>query len=114
LTYINEKAGTHRTSTGKHDDTVGRFDVLDKLAKKFISDVSNRETIITQAEKAAKEIADEEAQWYAKFMKVILKKGVDWVAKEKARVEGLLEGGSISGEKADEFTVRKNILDSFQ
>jgi len=46
-------------------------------------------------------------------MKVIIKKGVDWLHKEKARVEGLLEGGSMSGEKLNEFTVRKNVLNAF-
>jgi len=113
LSHVNHAAGTHRLENGRYDETVGRFDSLDELAKKFAAESSNRETIAAQAEKAATEIGDENAQWYAKFMKVIIKKGDDWVEKEIARVDGLLEGSSISGEKADEFTIRKNILDAF-
>uniref|UniRef100_A0A6B2L8M8 protein disulfide-isomerase n=1 Tax=Arcella intermedia TaxID=1963864 RepID=A0A6B2L8M8_9EUKA len=113
LLYVNTQAGTQRLENGRYDATVGRYGALDELAKKFMTSSGDRESIITQAEKAATDLGEENASWYAKFMKVILKKGDDWVGLEKTRVDGLLDGGSISGDKVDEFTVRKNILEAF-
>jgi len=111
IEHVNKEAGTHRTESGRYHDLFGRHSVLDELAKKFISSPSDWESIAAQAEKEAGD--HPHSAWYAKFMKVIIKKGVDWLHKEKARVEGLLEGGSMSGEKLDEFTVRKNVLNAF-
>jgi len=47
-------------------------------------------------------------------MNVILKKGDDWVAKEHDRLNGMLDGGDLSGDKVDEFTIRTNVLNAFQ
>jgi len=93
---------------------VGRLSALDELAKKFISSPDDRETIATQAEKEAESSGDLNTSWYSKFMRVIIKKGDDWVAKEKTRLDGLLEGSALTGEKIDEFTVRKNVLQAFE
>jgi len=46
-------------------------------------------------------------------MSVIIKKGDSWVETEKARVQGMLDGGNLSGEKVDEFVVRTNVLNAF-
>jgi len=113
LAHVNKEAGTRRLETGRYDGTVGRVDSLDELAKKFVSNKDARENIATQAEKEAENLGDQNAVWYGKFMRVILKKGDDWVEKEKTRIEGLLEGGAVSDEKIDEFTVRKNVLQAF-
>jgi len=113
LLYINTQAGTKRLENGRFESSVGRYATLDELAKKFMTSSGDRESIISQTEKAAADLGEENAVWYAKFMKVILKKGDDWVGLEKTRVDGLLDGGSISGDKADEFTIRKNILEAF-
>jgi protein disulfide-isomerase A6 len=112
IEYINKEAGTHRTESGRYHETFGRVSVLDELVKKFLSTPTERESIAAEAEKEAGD--KPHAAWYGKFMKVILKKGVEWIEKEKARVEALLEGGSMSGEKLDEFTVRKNVLGAFE
>jgi len=113
IAYINKEAGTKRLESGHYDETVGRFEALDELAKKFITDTAARESIATQAEKVAESLG-ENATWYGKFMRVIIKKGVDWIAKEKSRVEGLIDGGAMSGEKIDEFTIRQNVLKAFE
>jgi len=114
IAHINKEAGTRRLESGRYDGTVGRVSDLDELAKKFISNVDAREKIATQAEKDAENLDDPNADWYGKFMRVIIKKGDDWIAKEKARLDGLLEGGAVSGEKIDEFTIRKNVLQAFE
>jgi len=112
IEHINKEANTHRTESGRYHETFGRVSALDELAKKFLSSPSEWESIAAQAEKEAGDKLH--AAWYGKFMKVIIKKGVEWIQKEKARVEGLLEGGSMSGEKLDEFTIRKNVLNAFE
>jgi len=112
IEYVNKEAGTKRLESGRYHETVGRFEALDELAKKFLTDHHARETIAAEAEKIAASLG-EHAAWYGKFMRVVLKKGIDWIEKEKSRVEGLLEGGAISGEKHDEFTVRQNVLKAF-
>jgi len=114
IAHINKEAGARRLESGRYDETVGRVSALDELAKKFISSPNEREAIATQAENEAESSGDPHASWYGKFMKVIVKKGDDWVAKEKARLDGLLEGGALTGEKIDEFTVRKNVLQAFE
>jgi len=112
VSYVNSKAGTRRLESGRYDTFVGRDPALDELAKKFIASPAERNAIITQAETLAKN--DPNHAWYAKFMTVIIKKGEDWVATEQARVKGLLDGGNLSADKIDEFTVRTNVLTAFQ
>jgi len=114
IEHINREAGTNRLESGRHAETVGRFSTLDELAKKFIANAGDRENIATEAEKEADNLNDANASWYGKFMRVIIKKGEDWLEKEKIRVEGLLEGGAMSGEKLDEFTIRQNVLKAFE
>lgn len=112
VSHINTKAGTKRLDNGRFEGSVGRDSALDELAKKFIANPSERSSIVTQAEALGKN--DPNHAWYAKFMSVIIKKGEDWVATEQARVKGLLDGGNLSADKIDEFTVRTNVLSAFQ
>eukprot|EP01123_Difflugia_compressa_P005751 TRINITY_DN17875_c1_g1_i1.p1 TRINITY_DN17875_c1_g1~~TRINITY_DN17875_c1_g1_i1.p1 ORF type:complete len:349 (+),score=80.65 TRINITY_DN17875_c1_g1_i1:1056-2102(+) len=111
VAHVNQQAGTQRLDSGRLAETVGRTEQLDALAQKFIANPSNRDGIAAEAEAIASEGP---SSWYAKFMKVIIKKGDDWIAKEQERVDGLLNGGAVSVEKVDEFTIRLNILKAFQ
>jgi protein disulfide-isomerase-like protein len=112
LAHVNTKAGTQRLENGRLSETVGRDSALDELAQKFISNPGERASLVTQAEVLAK--SNKNAEWYPKFMNVIIKKGEDWVAKEQERLKGMLDGGDLSGEKVDEFTIRTNVLNAFQ
>jgi protein disulfide-isomerase A6 len=112
LDHVNKHAGLHRLENGRYKNTFGRIESLDELVKEFLLDSADREAIATKAEKESE--AHPHGSWYPKFMRVIIKKGIDWIEKEKARLAGLLDGGSINGEKLDEFTIRQNILQSFQ
>jgi len=115
ISHINEKAGTQRLESGYLAETVGREETLDELAKKFVAaSAVERAAILASTETAASASSNPHANWYAKFMSVILKKGDDWIAKEQERVKGILDGGNLSGEKIDEFTVRTNVLNAFQ
>jgi len=110
--FLNEKTGSHRTESGLLEDTVGRHASLDALAKKFLT-ASNRDEVIKEAEKEEHKVADKHGKWYSKFMTVIIKKGASWLATETERVSNLLKSGSLSADKVDEFTVRKNVLKAF-
>jgi len=111
ITYVNTNAGTQRLDNGYLAETVGRHATLDEIVKKFITAPS--EALIAEVEKEAANL-DSHASWYGKFMKVIIKKGVEWVATEKARLKGLLDGGALSTDKIDEFVVRQNVLNAFE
>jgi len=112
--FINEKAGTHRLDSGQLEDHVGRTDSLDALAKKFLSaETSARAAVIKEAEKEEAKAKHKYGNWYAKFMSIIAKKGTSWVETETERIATLLKSGSLSGEKVDEFIVRRNVLKAF-
>jgi len=106
IDHVNSVAGTHRTEKGRLDDKVGRYEPLDELARKFMTTPAERDAIIKAAETEGEKLG-EHALWYSKFMKVIAKKGEDWVSTENTRVSGMLDGSSLSSDKVDEFTVRK-------
>jgi len=114
VAHVNSKTGSNRLESGRLADTVGRDPALDELAHKFIANPSERTALAAQAETLAAQSSNKYASWYPKFMSVIIKKGDDWVAKEHERVKGMLDGGNLSGEKVDEFTVRTNVLNAFQ
>jgi len=111
--FLNEKTDSHRTATGHYDDTVGRDASLDELAKKFMSSSGDRAAVIKEVVEKAKALGHKNLEWYEKFMSVIAKRGVEWLQTEKTRVKGLLEGGSLSSDKVDEFTIRQNVLAAF-
>jgi len=113
VSHINTEAGTHRLESGRYKDTVGRIESLEALVKEFLLEHADKDSLAAQVEKLAESSGDPHASWYGKFMRVIIKKGIDWVEKEKARLEGLLDGGAVSADKIDEFTVRKNVLHAF-
>jgi len=114
--YVNQEAGTKRNIDGRLDESVGRVAALDELVKTFISDVASRSETVKKAEeeiaKLTGKVADY-AQFYVKYMNVILKKGDDFLKTEKDRLAKLLEQGSLASGKSDEFVVRKNILSQF-
>jgi len=114
--FINTEAGTKRLVDGKLDESVGRVDALDALAKQFTSDAKGRADIVKKAEAEVAKLSGveaERAQFYVKYMNAILKKGDDFLTSEKDRLSKLLDGGNLASGKGDEFVVRKNILSQF-
>jgi protein disulfide-isomerase A6 len=114
VSHINSKAGSSRLESGQLSTDVGRDSTLDALAHKFWSNPSDREIILKETENAIEKTSSTHHQWYSKFMTVIIKKGDAWVETEKARVQGLIDGGNLAADKVDEFVVRTNVLNAFQ
>jgi protein disulfide-isomerase A6 len=112
--YINQKAGTKRLATGRLDSTAGRISELDTLAGQFVAS-GDQSGLLKRAEEIVSKLsgADKEyGKYYTKFMSVISSKGKSFVETEPARLEKMLTG-NVTPAKADEFTVRKNILTAF-
>jgi len=112
--FINQKAGTQRKADGRLSDQAGRVAALDEIAKQFVASGADQKALLKEAEAAVKGLsgADEKnGQFYVKFMAQI-QKDKEFVSKESARLDRMLSG-SISPSKADEFTLRKNILSAF-
>jgi len=116
VSFINGKTGSHRTANGNLDETAGKIASLDELAQKFATKGADHASLLKQAESAVKGLSGDEAvsgKIYVKVMSSIQEKGIDFVNSETARLDKLLKG-SVSAAKSDEFTKRKNILQSFQ
>jgi len=115
--YVNSEAGTKRNADGRLDETVGRVDSLDDLAKQFVAAAKDkRDQLLKSAETAISSLSGveaERAQFYIKYMKAIASKGKDFVTAEKERLSKLVDGGSLAAGKSDEFVVRRNILSQF-
>ncbi|XP_062500839.1 uncharacterized protein LOC134178068 [Corticium candelabrum] len=111
--FLNKKCGTHRLISGALDSSAGLVEELNELAKKFMAEENNRDSIMEQASAVADGHASkQDATYYVKVMKKIQEKGTEFVTSEVSRIERLL-GGSVSANKADEFTKRKNVLNQF-
>jgi len=112
--FINSKAGTKRTANGRLDTTAGRIPALDAIAGQFVTS-SDQAAALKQAENVVSQLsgADKEnGKYYTKFMSVIKSKGKSFLESEPARLEKLL-AGNVTPAKADEFTIRQNILSAF-
>jgi len=113
VSFLNEKAGTHRTVGGGLDETAGRFEALDAIVHKYHGDAANLEGVIAEVKEASREITDVYASYYAKVLAKIVKNGIDYVPKELARLEKVYASGNLNGEKADDIVKRQNILRQF-
>jgi len=114
--YINEKAGTKRTVSGKLEDTAGRVSSLDTIVSTFLTSNSKEEQI-KKAEAELKSLGSEDfanGDIYVKYMRAIVKKGNDLVAQEIERLGKMIDGSSLTAAKVDEFTIKRNILTQFK
>ncbi|KAJ4820807.1 Protein disulfide-isomerase 1 [Rhynchospora pubera] len=114
--FINQKCGTNRDFDGQLTSRAGIVESLDALVKEFVSAVNDeREKIITKIEEEVSKLTGTHARYgkfYVKAAKSILSKGVDYAKAETERLQRMLEK-PISPVKADEFTIKINILSTF-
>ena len=115
VTFINEKAQTHRTVGGGLDVAAGTIAMLDAVVNKFTGG-----TKLADATKEAKKEAasmKEKAQYkYAEYyLRVFdkLAKNDNFASKELARLDGILKKGGLAPSKIDELTSKTNILRRF-
>lgn len=108
LSFIKTRAGIVRSESGSLSEDAGRVKELDEIAAKFVA-AEDKEKLIEEAKK----IEAKTGKVYVKIMEKIQKKGAEFVEKEKARIDNMLESGKVNEKKVDEFTIRKNILAAF-
>jgi len=115
VSFMNEKAGTHRAPGGGLDATAGTIEALDALVAKLTGGSSIAE-VSAEATKAAESLKENAQYKYADYyVKVFdkLAKSDTYAAKELARLDGILKKGGLAPAKLDEFTSKTNILRRF-
>ncbi|KAK4558941.1 hypothetical protein RGQ29_008265 [Quercus rubra] len=116
VAFINEKSGTSRDAKGQLTSKAGIVESLDALVKEFVA-ASNEEkkAVFARIQEEAEKLTGSSARYgkiYSKAAKSCLEKGADYAKNEIERIQRILDK-SISPAKADEFTVKKNVLSSF-
>ncbi|CAH9106960.1 unnamed protein product [Cuscuta europaea] len=116
VNFINEKCGTNRDAKGQLTSKAGVVDDLVNLVKEFVSaDDAEKKAVLGKLEEEIEKLSGPSRRYgsiYAKAAKSCMDKGVDYAKNEIQRLERIL-AKSISPAKADEFTLKKNILSAF-
>lgn len=111
LSFMNEKAGVHRTVGGKLDEIAGTIPSLDTIVSRLTSE--SIAGLSEQIATAAKSSKDKYAEYYVKVSDK-LSKNAGYAEKELARLQGLIKKGGLAPEKVDDLTSRSNILRRFK
>lgn len=115
VTFMNGKAGTHRTVGGGLDAMAGTIESFDALVTKLTGGASAAE-IVAEATAAASEIKEQAQYKYAEYYVKVFGKmatGDGFAAKELARLDKIIKKGGLAPAKLDEFTTKTNILKKF-
>lgn len=111
VTYLNEKAGTHRSVGGGLNSQAGTIDVLDLILAK----VTTGQTLASVSDdisRIATTLTDRYAEYYSRVA-TKMSSSSDYAQKELKRLEGMLEKGGLAPAKKDDVTSRSNILRKF-
>eukprot|EP00013_Stygamoeba_regulata_P029627 CAMPEP_0177650714 /NCGR_PEP_ID=MMETSP0447-20121125/12102_1 /TAXON_ID=0 /ORGANISM="Stygamoeba regulata, Strain BSH-02190019" /LENGTH=356 /DNA_ID=CAMNT_0019153627 /DNA_START=69 /DNA_END=1139 /DNA_ORIENTATION=- len=115
--HVNEVAGTQRTASGMLNGDAGRVAQLDELVREFVAAEKDKAAeVLERFEAKVAQLTDAAQQWSAKVYARALAKyhsAADYVQQETARLQKMIDSGSVSSQKIDEFKKRINILDSF-
>jgi len=113
--YLNQKTGTHRAPGGGLDSVAGTIAALDAVVAKYTGGTSLSEAA-AEAKKEAETFKEKaQSKYAAYYVRVFEKLGHNegYVAKELARLEGILKKGGLAPAKADELASKTNILRKF-
>ncbi|KFA63218.1 hypothetical protein S40285_04917 [Stachybotrys chlorohalonatus IBT 40285] len=115
INFINEKAGTHRTPGGNLNAIAGTVDAFNALVTKFTGGATLAD-ITAEANKEIESITDAAQLTYAQYYVRVFDKlnnSDTYVAKELARLEGILAKGGLAPTKRDEIVRKTNVLRRF-
>lgn len=116
VNFINEKSGTSRDAKGQLTSKAGKVEALENLVKEFVSAAGDeKKAILARLEQEVEKLEGSAARHgkiYTKAAKSCMQKGADYAKNEIQRLERML-GKAISPSKADDFTLKKNILAAF-
>lgn len=109
ISFMNEKAGTHRSIGGGLNAIAGTIPSLDEIVS------SIRESggkVYTELETAAGSLQDKYAEYYGKVAKK-MDENSEYAQKELTRLQGMIKKGGLAPEKLDDLTRRSNVLSRF-
>ncbi|XP_052193733.1 protein disulfide-isomerase like 2-1-like [Diospyros lotus] len=116
VTFLNEKCGTRRDAKGQLTAEAGKIEAVDTLVKEFLKAGNDeKKAVYGRMEEEVNKLKGSAARYgkiYVKAAKSCMEKGSDYAKNEIQRLERMLMK-TISATKADEFTVKRNILTSF-
>ncbi|KAL0375815.1 UNVERIFIED_CONTAM: protein disulfide-isomerase like 2-1 [Sesamum calycinum] len=116
VTFINEKCGTNRDANGQLTSKAGILEDVNKLVKEFVTAKNEeKKSVLKRLEEEADTLKGPSARYgkiYVKAAKSCIEKGSDYAKNEVQRLDRML-AKSISASKADEFTLKRNILSTF-
>ncbi|KAE8701995.1 putative protein disulfide-isomerase A6 [Hibiscus syriacus] len=116
VAFINEKCGTNRDANGQLTSKAGILSSLDPLVKEFVAaSHDEKKTAFLKIEGEVEKLKGSASRYgkiHLKAAKNCMEKGADYPKKEIERLQRMLNK-SISPAKADEFTLKKNILSTF-
>ncbi|KAJ1769345.1 hypothetical protein IW140_004582 [Coemansia sp. RSA 1813] len=117
VAFVNKHAGTQRTTQGLLDQSAGRLETLDAIARKYIAaSKAQRAKLIGKAKDAADKVKDKTQAKFAKYYVKVMEKmnsASDFASKEAERLTNIIKSGAVSAGKLDGFTIRKNVLNVF-
>ncbi|OHT01831.1 hypothetical protein TRFO_07400 [Tritrichomonas foetus] len=106
IDFINDYCGTQRGLNGRLNSEAGVIDDVAQIVEDFLTK-GKKPHYINDIE------LYEGTKYYAWVMREILDKGDDFVFDEKKRLNEMLDAGTLSPDKIDEFQIRVNILGVF-
>ncbi|KAJ6400990.1 hypothetical protein OIU84_016415 [Salix udensis] len=116
VAFINEKSGASRDGNGQLTSKAGIVESLDALVKAFVAAGDDeKKAVFSQIEEEVEKLKGSTTRYgkiYLKAAKSCMAKGADYAKNEIERLQRMLEK-TISPAKADEFTLKKNILSTF-
>jgi protein disulfide-isomerase A6 len=116
INFLNEKTGTKRTVGGGFDSKFGTIEQFKELVAEFIAaaeDSTKLKKIAEKAVKVAKDVADKNAKFYTIAFNKVSGGVSDYITKEIARIQKMIDSGNLNPKKIDEFSIRLNILNEF-
>ncbi|KAI2784909.1 disulfide isomerase [Daldinia loculata] len=116
VSFLNEKTGTHRVPGGGLDATGGTIDALNHIALKYAAGSDKLADLAAEAKKVAADLAEDAQYKYAQYyIRVFdkLSQNEGYVAKESARLDGIIKKGGLAPSKLDELQSKTNILKQF-
>ncbi|KAI8619205.1 protein disulfide isomerase [Chytriomyces sp. MP71] len=115
VAFLNEKCGTDRKVGGGLGPKAGLVQAFNDVVDRFKAAKGPAKTeVMEEAKKVAKTISKNAyASYYGKVMEKIIKGGEGYIAKEVARLEKIIDSGTNTPEKQDNFEIRRNILKTF-
>jgi thiol-disulfide isomerase/thioredoxin len=111
VSFLNEKCGLDRKEDGTLGPKAGRIEALDAMVQDLVAS-SQRAPLLKELKAEAATFDLTFAKYYVKVAEKFVK-NTGYPAKERKRLQSIIEGGQTNPQKRDEFQIRANILSVF-